>query len=535
MEDCGTLANALTGCGAVLLADRIRRGDVSAREVVEASIRRIEEINPRVNALVVPMLQSAREVAAEADQRQARGLPLGPLHGVPVSIKECFAVVGTPATIGLPGRRHELAVEDAVLVRRLRAAGAVIVGKTNVPLLMLSHECDNPVYGGTNNPWDVQRTPGGSSGGEAALIASGGVPLGLGSDLGGSLRVPALFCGIQALKPTSGRLTCQGVARAFLGMNAIQFQPGPLGRRVEDLELALQILAGPEWSGPQANGPGTQGSSTDVPPRIGGASTAVDPTTLRIGVWNDDPFFPVSPAIGRAVASAASVLSDAGLPIEIVRFPTAQWFELYVATVGADGGGGARRLLRGNVVDRSLGRLLRVASIPGWLRPAVSGGLRLAGQQHAARLVAIAGSRSADEYWQLTQRVAEAVEHFEAMMARDNLDVLLCPAFGTPAPRHGAAQDLLPAACYSFLPNLLGAPCGLVTIGRVGPDEQSGRPASRDWSLGRAIESDTGSAGLPIGVQVVARHWREDHVLAVMRMLEAAFENQADYPGVAPG
>src|SRR5262245_27966182 len=179
-----------------------------------------------------------------ADERQARGEPLGPLHGVPVTVKECFHLAGTKATIGITSPAYqEPAIADGVMVSRLRRAGAIVLGKTNLPQLMIWHECDNPVYGRTNNPWDLGRTPGGSTGGEAAIIAAQGSPLGLGNDLGGSIRVPCHFCGIHGLKPTSFRLTRRGSESTLKGFGAIVTQPGPMARSVDDLWLMLQILA----------------------------------------------------------------------------------------------------------------------------------------------------------------------------------------------------------------------------------------------------------------------------------------------------
>ncbi|HEY7976271.1 MAG TPA: amidase, partial [Ktedonobacterales bacterium] len=200
-----TTSTEITDLSAVALAASIARGDLSAIEAVEASIARIEAVNPRLNAVVVKRYDEARAEARAADERQARGEPLGPLHGVPITVKECFDVTGTPATYGLPSRAHTLATEDDLYVARLRAAGAIIVGKTNLSQLLLYIESDNPLYGRTNNPWDLTRTPGGSSGGQAAIIAAGGSPLGLATDIGGSIRMPAAFCGVVGMKPTAGR------------------------------------------------------------------------------------------------------------------------------------------------------------------------------------------------------------------------------------------------------------------------------------------------------------------------------------------
>jgi fatty acid amide hydrolase len=230
----------LTELGAAELARLIASGAVSSREVVAARIARIAAVNPKLNAVVAPRFEEALAEAAAADAAQARGESRGPLHGVPVTLKECFDLAGTPSTFGLPQRATHRATADDPYVVRLRRAGAIVLGKTNVPQLLLYIESDNPVYGRTSNPWNLDRTPGGSSGGEGAIIAAGGSPLGLGSDLGGSIRFPAHFCGIHGLKPTSGRLNF--LNKVLLpGMEGVRDQAGPLARRVETSSAGLPV------------------------------------------------------------------------------------------------------------------------------------------------------------------------------------------------------------------------------------------------------------------------------------------------------
>jgi len=246
----------ISDLSAAELARQIAAGAISAREAVEAHIGRIEAVNPGLNALVVRLFDDARAQAAAADAARARGERLGPLHGVPVTIKESFDVAGTPTTAGLTHRASHRAEADAPTVARLREAGAILLGKTNVPQLLLMNESDNPLYGRASNPWNLARTPGGSSGGEAALIAAHGSPLGLGSDIGGSVRLPATACGICALKPTTGRLTTRGHFNPLEGQEAVRMQPGPMARTVEDLALAYRILvaAGHDAADPSGAG-----------------------------------------------------------------------------------------------------------------------------------------------------------------------------------------------------------------------------------------------------------------------------------------
>lgn len=239
-------ARTITSSGAAQLAGQVRSRDLSASEVLEAHIETIEALNPSLNAIVLPLFESARAEAADIDERLARGEAVGPLAGVPVTIKELFDVAGTPSSLGLEGR-DQPAEQDDPLVTRLRDAGALAIGKTNLAQLVIFVESDNPVYGRTDNPWDLERTPGGSSGGEGAAVVSGCSALGLGSDVGGSVRVPAHFSGICGLKPTSGRLPLESRIHAnfFPHQDAIVDQPGPFAREVADVDLGYRVLAGP--------------------------------------------------------------------------------------------------------------------------------------------------------------------------------------------------------------------------------------------------------------------------------------------------
>src|SRR5262245_57980307 len=227
---------------ATALAQAIRSKKVSSEEVVNAYLQRIEAVNPQLNAVVQLTADTALKQAREADAALARGDSKGPLHGVPMTIKDSFDTAGVISTGGTKGRALFLPSQDAAAVARLRQAGAILMGKTNTPELTLSFETDNLIYGRTNNPYDLSRTPGGSSGGAAAIIAAGGSPLDLGSDLGGSIRLPSHFCGIAGIKPTSGRVPRTGHIPSFdIGPLEAWMQVGPMARFVEDLILTLPI------------------------------------------------------------------------------------------------------------------------------------------------------------------------------------------------------------------------------------------------------------------------------------------------------
>ena len=284
-------SDEITRMGAAEIARRIAAGDLSCCEVLESHIRRIESVNPRINALVVPLFERARREAIAADAARDRGEPLGKLHGVPFTVKEFFGAADTAVTLGISGWAARVSAKDSPLVEKLRKAGAILLGKTNVPQIGLMIETDNPLYGRTNNPWNLSRSAGGSTGGEAALIAAGGSPLGLGSDGGGSIRQPCHCCGIHGLKPTGGRLSTVGLTGAahFPNLPRAWVQPGPMARRVEDLTLAIEVLVAPV----------SEPRDPLVAPVPFGDPSAVSVGELRFAMYTDDGYFPAAPAVRR--------------------------------------------------------------------------------------------------------------------------------------------------------------------------------------------------------------------------------------------
>jgi len=246
-EAASEVSGDITTKSASELAGAIRSKKLSSKAIVEAHLEQIAKVNPKLNAIVQLTADSARKEADEADAALARGEIKGSLHGVPITIKDTLETTGVICTGGTKGRANFVPKADATAVARLRAAGGIILGKTNVPELAGAIETDNLVYGRTNNPYDLARTPGGSSGGEAAIVAACGSPLGLGTDAGGSIRIPAHFCGLAAIKPTSGRVPRTGQFPMPMGARNAVFHISLIARKVEDLALALPIIAGPDF------------------------------------------------------------------------------------------------------------------------------------------------------------------------------------------------------------------------------------------------------------------------------------------------
>ncbi|HEY0396427.1 MAG TPA: amidase family protein [Candidatus Elarobacter sp.] len=505
------------------LAARIAAGDLSASDAVEAHIARIEAVNPRLNAVVVKRYDEARAEARDADRRRAAGAPLGPLHGVPVTVKECLDLAGTPSTFGLAKRASQRAAADDPYVARLRAAGAIVLGKTNASQLLMSLEAYNPVYGRTNNPWNADRAPGGSSGGEGAIIAAHGSPLGLGTDIGGSSRIPAAFCGIVGFKPTQGRTPDSGRGSFPIGQRAIVSQIGVLARAVDDVALGLGVIAGPP--------------AGDLEPPVAlGDHRAVDLAGLRVAVYEDDGLFPAAPAVRRAVREAARALAAAGATVTPWTAPDLRTVtELFFGLLSADRGRGLLRLLRGEKTDPNIAPMIMTAKQPRAAVKAFRALFGALGQRRTAEMIAAFGYGDTDHYWQLVERQLDYRRTFIEAMDRDAggpFDIVLCPPCALPAFTHGAARDLGLPGTYGILPNVLGFPAGVVPVTAVRADEEGETAtSSRDIVEKAAAKVRRGSAGLPAGAQVIARPWRDDVALAAMRAIERAVAGTGTPPG----
>src|SRR5437870_6977577 len=292
---------------AVSIADKIRRKELSPVEVIEIHLSRIEELNPKLNAFVQVDAEGARQQARAAQDALMLGDPVGPLHGVPISIKSSIEVAGFCWEAGTKLRAGCVGSQDAPLVQRLRNAGAIVLGVTNTPELLMAWETDNLLYGRTNNPWDLTRTPGGSSGGEAAAIASGMSAAGVGSDGGGSIRVPAHFSGICGLKPTPGRIPATGHFPNSVGPFALIGVVGPMARTVADLKVLFEVMQGPDIGDP---------SAVSVPVRW---PSHAELKGIRIGYFEDDGRTPVTADTRAAVRTAAEALTRAGFQVEPFR------------------------------------------------------------------------------------------------------------------------------------------------------------------------------------------------------------------------
>jgi Asp-tRNA(Asn)/Glu-tRNA(Gln) amidotransferase A subunit family amidase len=451
---------------AVSMAERIRRRDLSPVELVESHLAQIEALNPRLNAYVQIDAESARRHARSAEEAVGKRDQLGPLHGVPISIKSAIEVAGLRCESGTKLREGFVAPQDAPLVSRLRQAGAIILGVTNTPELLMAWETDNLLYGRTNSPWDLACTPGGSSGGEAAAIAAGMSAGGVGSDGGGSIRVPAHFSGICGLKPTPGRIPATGHFPVSAGPFALLGVVGPMARTVGDLKALFQAMQGPDEGDP---------SAAPVPVRW---PDELDLKGIRIGYFEDDGRTPVTAETRVALRTAAAGLRRAGFQVQPFRpdgleLARRLWWKIF----GVAGG----MLLGPMTRNRETEISPQLKQFNNWVAAEPS---------HTGE--------SLLDTW--VQRDLVRMQIFAQMQ---NYPVLLCPVAAIPAFRHGERSwevegrtvQYLDAWSYAEWFNLLGTPAVAVPVGKS-PE------------------------GLPIGVQIVARPWEEEIALSVAAVVE---------------
>jgi Asp-tRNA(Asn)/Glu-tRNA(Gln) amidotransferase A subunit family amidase len=453
------------------MATMVRAGKISPVEIVEAQLERIERLNPKLNAFTTVDSERARSQAKAAEEavssRRSKG-SLGVLHGVPITIKSSLDVAGLRCECGSRLRKGFIPATDATLVARLRAAGAIILGNTNVPEFLMAYETDNLLYGCTNSPWDLARTPGGSSGGEAAAIAAGCSAGGVGSDGGGSVRIPAHYVGICGLKPTPGRIPSTGqyppAGGPFVQLGVV----GPMARTVGDVARLFEVMAGHDPGDP---------ASAPVPLR---RWSEVEIRKLRVAYFEDDSATPVTPETAAAVRTAAEALRLQGFQVESWRPENLDrvwqlWWNLF-------------------------GRAIQMAMAP-----------MLEGRE--AEL-----SPLFQEFrgWVEAEKPLSAGDLLNTLLMRDALrcailakmeksPILLCPVCAIPAFKHGERNwtidgrnvEYLKAMSYSQWFNLLGNAAAVVPVGKS-PE------------------------GLPIGVQIVGRPWEEEAVLAVAAKIEEA-------------
>src|SRR5580700_4052744 len=458
--------NEIVLASATRQLELLRSGQISVTELAEAHIQQIEKLNPRLNALVD---FDADRVRSQARQLEAANGKRGPLHGLPVTVKSSIATAGYRCEIGSLLNEGDIPAEDAEVVARLRAAGALILGTTNCPEFLMAYETANRLYGRTSNPWDLERTPGGSSGGESAAIAAGMSAGGLGSDSGGSVRVPAHFTGICSLKPTPGRIPGEGHMPSCIGPFSFLGAIGPMARTIDDVTLLFNALSGQDAGDP-------------VSPPITLRTPSLDEIKrLPVGYFEDDGLTPVTPETRKAVQDTVQALRKQGFDVRPFRpnglEQARKLWELFFVRCGAMF---EEPLVRGH--EDKLSPVFR----------------DFLGRAHAFPPL------TADE---LLNAWAESdIIRHKLLAQMQEFPLLLCPVSAVPAFRHGERNwmiegqqvEYLDAMRYSQWFNLLAAPAAVVPVGRS-PE------------------------GLPIGVQIIGRPFEDEAVSKVASVVDREF------------
>lgn len=514
------MSNDLLAMGAARLAENLEAKEVSSVEVTRALLGRLEELQGEIRPMTAIWHDDAMRAAEASDARRARGAPLSAFDGLPVTLKENLDVRGTETTLGVHAKAGVPAERDAVVVQVLREAGCVFLGKTNVSQFLLSHECSNPLFGTTCNPYDRERAPGGSSGGEAAAIAAYGSPGGLGTDIGGSVRVPAHFCGIAGIKPTVDRISTVGIHGALPGQELVRGQVGPMARGVDDLVTLLRAVS------PEA--------CAKLDPRVCPMPIAdpgaVDVGKLKVGYFVDDGIVAPSAALQRAVERAVSVLQDAGAQLVPFSPPFCRDVILtYLAGLSSDGGKTVEAQLQGGPADPNLGMLRTMAKLPSLAKRVAALGMSFKHEPFLPEMLRVMGEKPVQAYWAITAKARALQAQIFRAWNDVGLDALVCPPHATPALTHGASRDFTLGGTLAMRFNFLNMPAGVVPVTRVRPDETL-RSDPRGRLAKRAAQVDHDSDGLPVGVQVVARPYREDVVLALMKAVESSVRADSDYP-----
>ncbi|KAK3796930.1 hypothetical protein RRG08_032234 [Elysia crispata] len=505
------------------LRQALCNGSLSAMEVLMAFQKEALKVSKDINCVTEPIIE-AQEMARSLDASQeVKRL----LHGIPVSIKENIAIAGYDQTAGMEVHIGNIAREDAVLVQVLKDHGAIPFMRTNIPQTMLSYDCTNPLYGTTFNPLDWSRTPGGSSTGEGALIGGGGSIMGIGSDIGGSLRIPADFCGIFTLKPTWGRISRKGMLTHSKGNLSVRPVIGPMARDFDSLLLLTQAILSPNMS------------ELDplVPPLPFDVKEYEKTSPLRIGFYTYDGTFQCQPPNVRAVMEAKAALEAMGHEVVHFDFPTImgegfQGCKYYAHVLVADRLAKLRRLLANDKVSSGISMNLKLGQLPVWLCKAAEFIIGFKDHMLASVFGAAVGFRSVEEFLDKVQDLEDFRQRFLDAWLHMALDAVICPVFPSPAPTRDLVNMVTPAGIYCWLYNAVNYPAGVVPVTQVTKedldktfDPKHYQPCTMYEKI--LLKSTKGSEGHSIGVQCVTLPYKEELCLRVMKDLTQALGKQS--------
>uniref|UniRef100_A0AAY4DKS8 Fatty-acid amide hydrolase 1 n=1 Tax=Denticeps clupeoides TaxID=299321 RepID=A0AAY4DKS8_9TELE len=492
------------------LAAQCRDGALSPRRVLHVYMEKALEVQEKLNCCTDFLMESQQQLAQLEGQRD------GLLYGVPVSIKDSLGYTGHDSSCGVICKLEDPAAEDSVVVKVLKRQGAIPFMKTNIPQGLLNYDCSNPIYGLTLNPQNPQKTPGGSSGGEGALIGGGGSILGLGTDIGGSIRIPASFCGICGFKPTSNRISMRGLSSCCPGQKSVGTSIGPMARDVDSLALCMKALLCENMFV----------LDPTVPPIPFNEQVYLSTKRLRIGYYENDGMQQPSPSMSRALRDTKDLLERAGHTV----FPRLTYaiYELFCKGVLADEGATLLNSMKGGPIDPCLKGQTVPYGLPWLVKKVLSVLLKPISPRLSSSIDALCGVGSVPALWKnhAAVEVTNTDNYIHEVVSewrRLELDVMLCPMLG-PAYNHTYAGKLTCALPNTTIYNLLNFPAGAVPVSTVTAEDEANlnhyKGNFQDYWDKVFVKAVRGAEGLPVAVQCVALPWQDELCLRFMREVE---------------
>lgn len=512
--------DAIVRLTATELMQKLNKGELTSEQVTLAFCHVALRVGRQLNSNAEERFEEALEEARERDRERKQGKIRGFLHGLPVSIKDQVDMVGFDSTCGCSARTFKPKTKDSLLVKMLRDQGAIPFVRTNVPQCLFLPESVNDIWGACKNPFNPNRTSGGSSGGEAVLLACRGSPLGVGTDIGGSIRGPAINCGVYGFKPTPSRISHQGLAvprpDGVNGQNAVKSVAGPIARSVDDLELVMRAWClETMWN--------TDPSVPPMPWNRDLYRPTENKKRLKFGYFTNDGYFDPAPVVERSVLDTVKALRKNGHEVVKLDFEFQKVALLYAILMSSEGGmQGFVEGLEGEALHPIYLFIYKTANMPLFLRPIIASFMSMLGKDRMANLVRHCKWRDTYSYWKAVGRRKllrkKLIEKWQAL----GIDAVVCPAMGVPAVPHGMSDKLSQACSYTFIWNNLHFPAGVVPVTLTKSDEQHYESKMQDTITASAVRAAKDSAGLPMGVQVVALPWQDELCLRAMKAVEDA-------------
>ncbi|XP_019356910.1 PREDICTED: fatty-acid amide hydrolase 1-like isoform X1 [Gavialis gangeticus] len=508
-QNPGVEADRVLSLPLMELSEELRNGSLPPEHVLYTYLDKAFQVNKDVNCLT-DYLQECESQLQEVKKQEKKGF----LYGIPVSVKDSIDCKGHDSTLGFLKKLNRPAAEDSVVVQVLKRQGAIPFVKSNVPQGLLSYDCSNVIFGPTANPLNPTRSPGGSSGGEGALIRSGGSILGIGTDIGGSVRIPAAFCGLCAFKPTASRLSQKGMVAILRGQKSAMPAIGPIARDVDSLALCMRALLCDDLFR----------LDSSVPPMPFKEEVYASSRPLRIGYHDTDSLTMAIPSMRRAVLETRKLLEDAGHTLVpfTPHFSDDFFFNICLKGLFADGSSTYVDSFKGELEEPYARQFLLMAKLPDWFKKLISW---ITGpiMPRLSKMLGSLVTRSVKEVWVLHSEIEEHRQQFMADWRKLDLDVMLSPMLG-PAFKAGYPSKLAVLVSYTVLHNFLDIPVGVVPVTTVTEEDEEALKSYKGYRHDRwdkvLVKAACGAVGLPLAVQCVALPWEEELCLRFMKEVE---------------